>query len=177
MERLLPAAFRGFIPEDIWVCLSELSYFYRRLCAKQLSKDTVANLEQNIVVIICKLEKIFPPGFFNSMQHLMIHLPRQARLAGPVQNTWMYPFERSIGKLRKKVRNRSRVEGSITEAHLIEEATIFFSLYFKPYVRSVRNRPTRYDDGATTFESSCDLEMFKHPGRCISFMGLYDLTT
>ncbi|XP_071681915.1 uncharacterized protein [Lolium perenne] len=96
IERLLPAAFRGFLPEDIWVCLSELSFFYRQLCAKQLSKATVANLEKNIVVLICKLEKIFPPGFFNPMQHLMIHLPRQARLAGPVQNIWMYRYERYI---------------------------------------------------------------------------------
>lgn len=107
IERLLPAAFRGFLPEGIWICLSELSFFCRQLCAKQLSKDIVASLEKNIVVIICKLEKIFPLGFFNPMQHLMIHLPRQARLAGPVQNTWMYRFERGIGKLRKKVRNKS----------------------------------------------------------------------
>ena len=27
MERLLPVAFRGFVPENIWVCLAELSFF------------------------------------------------------------------------------------------------------------------------------------------------------
>jgi hypothetical protein len=96
IERLLPAIFRGFLPEDIWVCLSELSFFFRQLCAKQLSKATLASLEKNIVVLMCKLEKIFPPGFFNPMQHLMIHLPRQAQLAGLVQNTWMYRYERYI---------------------------------------------------------------------------------
>jgi hypothetical protein len=96
IERLLPAVFRGFLPEDIWVCLSELSFFFRQLCAKQLSKATLASLEKNIVVLMCKLEKIFPPGFFNPMQHLMIHLPRQAQLVGPVQNSWMYRYERYI---------------------------------------------------------------------------------
>ena len=94
MERLLPVAFRGFLPEDIWKCLAELSYFYRQLCAKELSKDTIRSLEENVVVLVCKLEKIFPPGFFNPMQHLIIHLPYQARLGGPVLARWMYIYER-----------------------------------------------------------------------------------
>lgn len=94
IERLLPVAFRGFLPENIWVCLAELSFFYRQLCAKELSKDVVHSLEQNVAVLLCKLEKIFPPGFFNLMQHLIVHLPREARLGGPVLARWMYPYER-----------------------------------------------------------------------------------
>lgn len=94
MERLLPAAFRGFLPESIWVTLAELSFFYRQLCARELNKENVYRLEQNIPILICKLEKIFPPGFFNSMQHLMMHLPYEARLGGPVQFRWMFPHER-----------------------------------------------------------------------------------
>jgi hypothetical protein len=31
-------------------------------------------LEKEAPVLLCKLEKIFPPGFFNPMQHLFIHL-------------------------------------------------------------------------------------------------------
>jgi len=42
----------------------------------------------------CKLERIFPLGFFDSMEHLPIHLPYEAWLGGPVQYRWMYPFER-----------------------------------------------------------------------------------
>ena len=94
MERLLPTAFRGFLPENIWKCLAELSFFYRQLCAKELKKDTICSLEQQIVVLLCKMEKIFPPAFFNPMQHLIIHLPQEARLGGPVQARWNYPFER-----------------------------------------------------------------------------------
>ncbi|KAK9151577.1 hypothetical protein Syun_009886 [Stephania yunnanensis] len=51
-------------------------------------------LESEIPKIICKLEKIFPPSLFDSMEHLPIHLAYEARLAGPVQFRWMYPFER-----------------------------------------------------------------------------------
>jgi hypothetical protein len=63
IERLLPVAFQGFLLEDVWHCLAELSFFYRQLCAKELSKDIVRSLEENVPVLLCKLEKIFPPGF------------------------------------------------------------------------------------------------------------------
>ena len=66
------------------------------------------------------------------------------------------------------MRNRARVEGCIVEAELVEEATNNLALYFKTQVRSVRNKIPRYDDGASTFESSCNLQIFQYPGRCIS---------
>ena len=51
-------------------------------------------LRAEIPIILCKLETIFPPGFFDSMEHLPIHLPDEALMCGPVQFRWMYPFER-----------------------------------------------------------------------------------
>lgn len=83
---------------------------------------------------------------------------------------------RNIQRLRKKVRNRARVEGSIAEAYLVEETTNFLAMYFKNDVHSIRNRPPRYDDGMLTFRAACDLEMFQHPGRCMSSRGYRDLT-
>ena len=94
IERLLAVVFCGFLPDNVWRSLAELSYFYHQLCAKELSKDVVRSLEQNVAVLLCKLEKIFPPGFFNVMQHLIIHLPYEARLGGPVLARWSYPYER-----------------------------------------------------------------------------------
>ena len=51
-------------------------------------------MDQNIPVITNKLEKILPPGFFDVMEHLPVHLVHEARLGGPVQYRWMYPFGR-----------------------------------------------------------------------------------
>ena len=62
--------------------LAELSYFFRQLCAKELSQTVIADLEKVAPVLLCKLEKIFPPGFFNPMQHLILHLPYEARMGG-----------------------------------------------------------------------------------------------
>ena len=82
IERILPAMVRGYVPEHVWLMLSELSYFFRQLCAKELSRTVVADLERLAPVLLCKLEKIFPPGFFNPMQHLILHLPYEARMGG-----------------------------------------------------------------------------------------------
>jgi hypothetical protein len=40
--------------------------------------------------ILYQLEKIFSPTFFDIMEHLILHLPTEVRLAGPVQfrNMW-----------------------------------------------------------------------------------------
>jgi hypothetical protein len=83
IERLLPAMVRGYVPEHLWLVLAELSYFFHQLCAKELSRTVVANLEKVAHELLCKLEKIFPPGFFLSMQHLIVHLPYEARMGGP----------------------------------------------------------------------------------------------
>ena len=85
IERLLPVMVRGYLNDDVWKALAELSYFYRQLCAKEIKKEMTEKLEIEIPVLICKLEKIFPPGFFNPMQHLLVHLPFEAKVGGPVQ--------------------------------------------------------------------------------------------
>ena len=42
----------------------------------------IADLERMAPVLICKLEKVFLPGFFNLMQHLILHLLYEARMGG-----------------------------------------------------------------------------------------------
>jgi hypothetical protein len=42
-------------------------------------------------VLLYKMEKIFPIGVFNPMQHLLIHFPYEAKVRGPVKYRWMYP--------------------------------------------------------------------------------------
>ena len=80
IERLLPAMTRGYLPEPVWRVLAELSYFFRQLCTRELSREVIRDLERLASLLICKLEMIFPPGFFLPMQHLILHLPREARL-------------------------------------------------------------------------------------------------
>jgi hypothetical protein len=63
IERLLPVMVRGYLLDHVWQVLAELSYFFRILCAKELSRPLVKKLEDAAPVLLCKLEKIYPPGF------------------------------------------------------------------------------------------------------------------
>jgi hypothetical protein len=83
IECLLSVMVRGYVPKKVWLVLAELSYFFRQLCAKELSRKVVEDLEKAAPVLLYKLEQIFPPGFFLSMQHLILHLPYEARMGGP----------------------------------------------------------------------------------------------
>ena len=94
LQRLLPVGIRPYLNKDICTALVELSGFFQKLCAKTLYVADLERLEEGIVIILCKLERIFPPAFFDIMIHLAVHLPREAKLAGPVSYRWMYPFER-----------------------------------------------------------------------------------
>ncbi|KAL9379139.1 hypothetical protein Peur_027621 [Populus x canadensis] len=94
MQTLIPLAFRDLLPKGIWDALTEISHFFRDICSSKLNVDHIERLEKNIVETICKLEMIFPPSFFDSMEHLPVHLPFEVKVGGPVQYRWMYPFER-----------------------------------------------------------------------------------
>jgi hypothetical protein len=86
-------------------------------------------LEKEIPVILCKMKKN-PPGFFNPLQHLLIHLPYEAKVGDHVQYMWMYHIERALKYLKPMVGDRARVEGSIAEAFILKEVAYFSSIYF-----------------------------------------------
>jgi len=93
IETLLPIAFSA-LPDDVLKPLIKISQFFKNLCLTTLRKDMLEELHRNIVITLCKLVAIFPPGFFNVMEHLPVHLAEEAQLGGPVQYRSMYPFER-----------------------------------------------------------------------------------
>lgn len=94
LQRILPVVIRPYVAKHVADALCDLSRFFQMLCARELKKSHIKKMEEDIVLILCKLEAIFPPAFFTIMVHLCIHLPQQVLLTGPVHYTWMFPIER-----------------------------------------------------------------------------------
>ncbi|KAL3839245.1 hypothetical protein ACJIZ3_023836 [Penstemon smallii] len=94
MQQVLPLAVRGILSTNVYSCLVDLSNFFREIYSKVKRPQYFLRLERDISITLCKLEKIFPPAFFDIVVHLLVHLPREARLAGPVQYRQMYPVDR-----------------------------------------------------------------------------------
>ena len=94
IQRILPLAIRGSLTKEVRQVLFELSDLIKKLCARTLHRDVLQECDSKIPVIMCKLERLFPPAFFDIMLHVLVHLPAEAILAGPAQYRWMFPFER-----------------------------------------------------------------------------------
>ena len=99
LQRLLPIVIREYLPLNVVKPLVALSRWFQKLCARELRKEEVHIMQDEIVQILCNLEMIFPPHFFTVMVHLMVHLPEQVLLTGPVHYTWRYPIERYVDNL------------------------------------------------------------------------------
>ncbi|XP_049410510.1 uncharacterized protein LOC125873672 [Solanum stenotomum] len=169
MEQLLSIAFCG-LPENIWKSMAEISLFFKDLCSSTLRVENVVRMAKNIVVISNKLEKILPPGFFDVMEHLPIHLVQEALLGGPVQYRWMYPFERDKSDwwvvIKTKPMGRVQVENEldvanqneISSVHQVVDAELEMNLEHPDHILEEVNReeldmPTNMEeDEEETFE-------------------------
>ncbi|XP_062085975.1 uncharacterized protein LOC133792082 [Humulus lupulus] len=139
LHKILPVALLPFLTDNIRGTLIELCQFFQKICAKTFHISDIEELRDGIVIILCKLEKIFPPSFFTIMVHLSVHLPDQVLLGGLVASRWMFGIECHMGLYKKYVRNMSRPDGSIAEAFVVDEAITFLSRY----VSNIETRFTR----------------------------------
>jgi hypothetical protein len=93
------------------------------------------------------------------MVHLAVHLPEEARLRGHVHYGWMNPVERWLYTLKRYLRNRAQLEGSVAEGYVADECLTFFSIYMDD-VNTVYNKEPRNSD----FEDldAYDVQVFGH---------------
>ncbi|KAI9092030.1 hypothetical protein K1719_027965 [Acacia pycnantha] len=151
-QRLLPWAFK-VLPKHIWSILMEFSMFFREICASELNVEKLRYLEASMPIMLCKLEMVFHPSLFDSMEHLPVHLAYEAKVGGPQQYRWMYPFERFLRTLKHKIKNPRYIEGSIAEAYLVEEAAKFASYYYPLEMMSRWRGVPRNDDAGNLSEA------------------------
>ena len=141
----------------------EITLFFRDISAKILKNEDVAILKENIAVKLCNLEKIFPPSFFDVMEHLIVHLPDEASLGGPVQYRWMHLLERYMYHLKKKIKNKAHIAGSIISQCLTEEISRASAHHFgNPEVPATVLQP---GDIRFTYHDLDVPNMFYHEGR------------
>ncbi|XP_049407809.1 uncharacterized protein LOC125871254 [Solanum stenotomum] len=144
MQQLLPIALRNLLPVNVLKPLIELSNFFRGICSKDLKIGDLEKLQDRVAITLCHLERIFPPSFFDIMEHLLIHLAEEAMLGGPSQYRSMWFIERFLLCLKNYVRNRRYPEGAIAEGRWIDELMTFCSWYLDD-VETKSNPPLRND--------------------------------
>ncbi|XP_027108997.2 uncharacterized protein [Coffea arabica] len=132
MQQLLPIALRRTLSKAVRSPLVKLSRYFRKLCSKVLDPADLVHLEKEIGIILCQLERIFPPSFFNVMVHLAVHLVSEAKIGGPVHYRWMYPIE---SKHHKMVEEQNPCAGK----HVIERIHCEnFADWFSNHVKQIQ---------------------------------------
>ncbi|GJV03331.1 hypothetical protein Tco_1336900 [Tanacetum coccineum] len=157
MQRLLPYGLQQYLPDEVAKPIIKLCSFFKQICSATLMEDDMLKAQSKVVDILCNLELIYPPAFFDIMIHLVIHLPLEALEGGPIRPRWMFPFERFMKKLKGYVRNKAKPEGSIAEGYVAEEALTFSSHYFRD-VTTKFNRPDRNVDPPPP---TCQFQVFR----------------
>ena len=162
MQKLLPIVCRDLLPKHVADPIIELCNFFQDLCSSNLKYTDLQKMEKDIVKIMSKLEIIFPPSFFDSMEHLPLHLATECKLGGPSNFRWMYFVERYLHNLKLKVKNKARAEGSMAERYIEEECVHFVSLYFDSKVKTVHNQ-LRRNEAPQKFHDPNLLEVYTYP--------------
>jgi hypothetical protein len=57
------------------------------------------------------LEMWWPPGYFDLMTHLIIHLVYELKICGPMASIWCYPIEKYLYVLNQYVKNKAKPKG------------------------------------------------------------------
>ncbi|KAL0404289.1 UNVERIFIED_CONTAM: hypothetical protein Sradi_2069700 [Sesamum radiatum] len=133
------------LPKHVVDVLIELSTFFRKLCSKVNDKFELEKIQDRIALTLCHLERIFPPSFFDIIEHLPIYLAEEALIAGAVQYRWMYPIERFLMTLKKYMRNKAHPEGSIAKGYVLEGCMTFCSRCLSDVESNVYKLPQNND--------------------------------
>lgn len=121
MQQLLPVVIQGILPKKVREhAIIRLCLFFNTVCSKVIDPQKLDELENEAAIILCQLEMLFPPSFFDIMVHLIVHLVREIRVCGPVYLRWLYPIERYMKILKGYVKNLYHPEASIVERYVTE---------------------------------------------------------
>nr|GEU38356.1 hypothetical protein [Tanacetum cinerariifolium] len=74
-----------YLPVNVAKPIIELCLFFKQICSQTLMEDDMLKAQSKVVDIMCNLELIYPPGFFDIMIHFVIHLPLEALKDGPIR--------------------------------------------------------------------------------------------
>lgn len=138
MQEILPASLRTSLHPGVRNAIIRLCTAFKCICAKEFAPREVRELESFVAETLSQVEVWFPPSFFDIMTHLIVHIPRQLVLCGPVHSRWMYGIERYMGTLKSMCRSRSKLEASICNGFLKEERMDFLMQYMDGFQPSSR---------------------------------------
>jgi hypothetical protein len=101
--------------------ITRMCHFFNAISKKVIDIVELDEICKEMRVTMCQLEMCFPPSFFDTMEHYMIHLADQIFVLDPTYMHHMYPYERHMVVMKGYVCNCAHPEGSMIEGYTTEE--------------------------------------------------------
>jgi hypothetical protein len=121
LSLFLAIAIRAINHLYLKMVITRMCHFFNAILKKVIDVVELDEICKEMRVTMCQLKKCFPPSFFDTMEHYMIHLANQIFVLGPTYMHHMYPYERHMVVMKGYVRNRAHPEGSMIEGYTTEE--------------------------------------------------------
>ena len=138
LQQILPSAVRHLLQKGPRNAIIRVGNCFQRICSKVIKRSEIASLREYVAETCCQLEIWFPPGFWDIMPHLILHLVDELELCGPVHYRWCYSMERYLGTLVRYIRDKSRPEAGMASGYAVDEALGFCTEYFSLYQHTKR---------------------------------------
>ncbi len=74
LQHILPVAIIGLASAEVQDVFWSLGNLLRWVCSKELFVEEIPRMRVIATEVVCKLEKAFPPSFFDCQVHLLVHL-------------------------------------------------------------------------------------------------------
>jgi hypothetical protein len=89
----LAIAMRAINHPYLKMVITRICHFFNAISKKVIDFSELDEICKEIRVTMCQLKMCFPPSFFDTMEHYIIHLADQIFVLGPSYMHYMYPYE------------------------------------------------------------------------------------
>jgi hypothetical protein len=93
--------------------ITHMYHFFNVISKKVIDVVELDEIRKEMPVTMCQLEMCFPPYFFITMEHYMIHLADQVFILGPIYMHHRYPYKRHMVVMKGYVCNHAHPKGSM----------------------------------------------------------------
>jgi hypothetical protein len=111
LSLFLAIAIRAINHPYVKMVITCIFHFFYAISKKVIDVIELDELCKEIRVTMCQLDMCFPPSFFDTMEHYMIHLADQIFVLGPMYMHYVYSYRRDMVVMKGYVHNRAHPEG------------------------------------------------------------------
>lgn len=90
---MLPSGIKSLLQLGPKTAIIQLGRMFQQICTKVVVPNEIGPVRTYVTEILCMLKTWFPPGFFDLMTHLLVHIVDKLEICGLVASRWFYPME------------------------------------------------------------------------------------